>query len=317
MGATTTIGWTSRRNKAGNLVSGATYNPWIGCTKVGPECLNCYAERFDHQRNWTPDGWGKGKPRYFTGETSLNAIRTLNRKSHKEGFRRAVFCASLGDVFDPEVEDSKRDELFDTISRLNSLEWLLLTKRPEEAARYLAGIRAWPEHYPHVRLGVSAGTVATWRKQWQALVEVPAFSRFVSVGPLLEDLRICDLLGETPDHPDWIIVEGESCDDRTRARPMDPTWVRNIRTACWLWGIPFFFKQWGEWCPLNQLDHNPQAQGIIAAGGDVPCHTFQETGEKVWCVGTRIANNYLDGKRIMGLPRPIPLATIENQTTLL
>lgn len=310
MAKTTKIGWTARPNPAGVLEPGATYNPWIGCTKIAPECANCYAATQDHHRRWTPDGWGKGRARYFTGDSALSQIRTLNRKSNRDGFRRAVFCASLSDVFDPEVPDERRDQLFGHIATMDALEWLILTKRPGLAGRYLERVQGWP--WPHVRLGVSAGTVETWNRNWPVLAGIPAASRFVSMGPLLEPVPMLGLLAQTYPRPDWIIVEGESADPMRTARPMNPNWVREIRFACWNFGVPFYFKQWGEWCPLSALDHNPQAKGIILSGSDIHRHEFPD-GETVHCVGVGIANNYLDGKRYEAIPRAIP---IDKQTEI-
>ena len=71
----------------------------------------------------------------------------------------------------------------------------------------------------------------------------PAALRFLSLEPLLEDLGQIDLRGI-----DWVIVGGES---GPRARPMHPDWARSLRDQCAAAGVPFFFKQWGEWQPCD------------------------------------------------------------------
>ena len=300
MGTITKINWTARPDREGKMQPGATYNPWIGCTKVSQECRHCYAEAQDSRWGWTPAGWGHGKERHYTGESGVRTLQQLNRASRREGSRRAVFCGSLCDVFDPEVPDERRDELFEHIWCFDSLEWLLLTKRPEVAARYLATIRGWP--WPHVRLGVSCGTAEAWAR-WLCLSEIPSFTRFCSMGPLLEFIPLNELLSGCRVKPDWIIAEGESCPVATRARPMAPEWVREIRDACWLHLIPFWFKQWGEWAPLSALEGQPQASGAIRGGAMVPRHDFGD--EMVYCVGVKTAGRTLDHREHSGLPQSI------------
>lgn len=109
----------------------------------------------------------------------------------------------------------------------------------------------WP--LPNVWLGTSV------EDQWSAdtrvpeLLATPAAVRFVSAEPLLGRLRMPGLypVGDVDgfiDTPrlDWVIVGGESGPD---ARPMHPDWARAIRDQCQAAGVPFLFKQWGEWAP--------------------------------------------------------------------
>jgi protein gp37 len=87
----------------------ATFNPWIGCTKVSPACDNCYAERDNARRKWV-DGWGAGVPRRRT--KSWGDPLRWNRKAAAEGATLRVFCASLADIFDNEVPEEWRDDLW-------------------------------------------------------------------------------------------------------------------------------------------------------------------------------------------------------------
>lgn len=143
----------------------ATFNPWIGCTKVSPGCDHCYAEAQDKFRHWTPAGWGSGQPRKRTSEDTWDKPGKWNdepfyecsacgwRGGAKEASaesmgtdfavitcprncdgvlrltRRRVFCASLADVFDNEVPVAWRADLFFLIEQTPNLDWLLLTKR--------------------------------------------------------------------------------------------------------------------------------------------------------------------------------------------
>ena len=127
MGEKSAIAWTE-----------ATFNPWVGCSKVSAGCTNCYAERdFAIRRKFVE--WGPGKPRRRTSEAYWKQPLKWDRQAAKDGVRRKVFCASLADVFDQEVDDSWRDDLFALIRRTPHLDWLILTKRPERAKIYLEG----------------------------------------------------------------------------------------------------------------------------------------------------------------------------------
>lgn len=126
--------------------------------------------------------------------------------------------------------------------------------------------RDWP--LPNVWLGVSVEDQGTADARIPLLLDTPAAVRFVSAEPLLGavDLgpylftkpkgAICPECGEASNNPcdnwcrykplHWVIVGGES---GPGARPMDADWVREIRDQCTSAGVPFFFKQWGEWAP--------------------------------------------------------------------
>ena len=91
MAANSEIEWTT-----------ATFNPWIGCTKVSPGCAHCYAETMAKFRGWAR--WGKGKPRMRTSRNLWNGPIKWNEQARAECKRTRVFCASLADVFEgPEV----------------------------------------------------------------------------------------------------------------------------------------------------------------------------------------------------------------------
>ena len=114
-----------------------TWNPWIGCTKISPGCLNCYAENLMDTR-WKRVRWGRGNPRQRTSEANWRQPLLWDQEAKKAGERRKVFCASLADVFDPEAPDQWRSDLFALIEQTGSLDWLLLTKRPELGIEHLA-----------------------------------------------------------------------------------------------------------------------------------------------------------------------------------
>ena len=191
MGDTTRIEWAD-----------ATFNPWIGCTKVAAECDYCYAERDFGVRFGVP--WGKGHPRRRTHPDNWKKVRGWNREAERTGKRVRVFCASLADVFDPEVPDEWRMDLFGLISATPALDWLLLTKRPRVAHDFLTEANAqgqhWlalvegaqPECWPfrNVTLGISAGTQRAADVGLPWLLRTPVHHRFVSAEPLLEELDL-------------------------------------------------------------------------------------------------------------------------------
>lgn len=217
-----------------------TFNPWIGCTKVSPACDNCYAER-DTARFKTVE-WGSGKPRKRTSEAYWQTPIKWNKQAEALGVRYRVFCASLADVFDNEVPDEWRTDLWKLIAATPHLDWLLLTKR--------IGNVTYP--MPHnVWLGISVVTQKEAERDIPKLANIPATVRFLSIEPLLEPVELRSLKVDYDgrlnaflhDRINWVIVGGES---GTKARPMDATWARNLRDQCNEFSIPFLFKQWGE-----------------------------------------------------------------------
>src|SRR5580692_7935980 len=108
-----------------------TFNPWIGCQKVSPGCDHCYAETQNNLRKWNGGKWGPHAPRKRTSEANWKKPLQWQKRAAEFSGRRRVFCASLADVFDNKAPDGARDDLFDLIRETPSLDWLLLTKRPE------------------------------------------------------------------------------------------------------------------------------------------------------------------------------------------
>lgn len=223
-----------------------TFNPWEGCQKVGPGCDHCYAEvRNARFAGGTAVNWGPGAPRRRTSAANWRKPLAWNA-THDEFFavhsrRQRVFCASLADVFDNEVDLLWRRDLFQLIDNTPNLDWLLLTKRIGNVSTMLRhiGVEQLPDN---VWLGATIVNRPEMLRDAEKLLAVPARVRFWSVEPMLGDL------GEIPLHlmPDWVICGGES---GSNARPMHPDWARDLRDQCAAYGVPFFFKQFGEWAP--------------------------------------------------------------------
>lgn len=207
----------------------ATFNPWIGCTKVSTGCDHCYAERDNSRRKWVA-GWGAGVERRRT-KTWGNPV-SWNADAAKSGVPLKVFCASLADVFDNEVPQEWREDLWQLIRDTPHLRWILLTKRIGNAAKML------PPDWPFSNAGLMATMVnqEEWNRDIGKLMSTPATWHGVSVEPMLGHIEI----GEW--RPDWIITGGESGFER---RGLNMDWVRSMRDQCANNGITFHHKQNG------------------------------------------------------------------------
>lgn len=239
-----------------------TFNPWEGCTKVGPGCDHCYAEvRNARFAGGESVNWGAGAPRRRTSESNWNKPLKWNAEADAffavHGRRQRVFCASLADVFDNEVPKEWRRDLFKLIEETPNLDWLLLTKRignvldmvPPPWLDRINFRGDWPAN---VWIGATIVNQEEADRDIPKLQQVPSAVRFLSMEPLLGPVnitRIGFMDGfiaplERPYGIDWVIVGGES---GPHARPMHPDWARAIRDQCYKARVPFLFKQWGEW----------------------------------------------------------------------
>lgn len=225
-----------------------TFNPWVGCTKISPACDHCYAE-----------SWAKrsGHPELWTGERRRTSASNWqqpikwNRAAAVAGIRRRVFCASLADVFDNEVDQAWREDLWSLLRATPNLRWMLLTKRIGNAGKMLPA--DWEAGmYAHVGLMSTLATQEEWDRDYPKLKNVPAAWHGVSAEPLLSAIDI----GAA--RPDWIITGGES-GPKHRDTPAD--WVRGLRDQCARNGVAFHFKQWGgtrpkvNGCELDGREH--------------------------------------------------------------
>lgn len=226
MGAETEISWCDH-----------TFNPWIGCARVSRACDFCYAEAYA-KRIGQPELW-KGERRR-TSEANWRQPVKWDRDAKAAGVRRRVFCASLADWLDNQVPDGWRDDLAGMIEATPHLDWLLLTKRPQNFNSHAP----WhSDDIPaNVWLGTTAEDAAEYRRRWPYLAAIEAPVRFISYEPALGPLGDLDQWRAGGPVPDWVICGGES---GPHARPMDPHWARDIRDQCAARGVPFHFKQWG------------------------------------------------------------------------
>jgi protein gp37 len=222
-----------------------TFNPVRGCIKVSPECKHCYAEARD-VRYEGGKHWGPNTPRIVASDALWRGPLKWNRDAEAAGVRRRVFCASLADVFEDHPDwIAPRERLFKLIDATQNLDWLLLTKRPENFERFLPwrwqGV-VWGKSWPNVWLGVTAGTQETANTRIPILQRTPAVVRFVSVEPMLEFVDLKKAL-VTGNMIDWLICGGESGGG---ARAFHLDWARALRDQCIWLGVSFFMKQLGR-----------------------------------------------------------------------
>lgn len=203
----------------------ATWNPVRGCTKVSPGCKHCYAETFSERFRGVP-----GHP--FEQGFDLRLVPEALTLPLRWRQAKLVFVNSMSDLFHEDVPDDFIVRVFEVMREARQHQFQVLTKRAERMAT-LSSRLSIP---PNVWMGVSVES-GDYRWRVAHLRRVAARIRFLSIEPLLASVGKLDLRGVH-----WVIVGGES---GPRARPMDPGWVRDIRSQCRQARVPFFFKQWG------------------------------------------------------------------------
>jgi protein gp37 len=269
----TTIEWTDR-----------TWNPLTGCTKVSPGCDHCYAKTM-HER--------------FNGPGSFDTV-TLHPERLKQPLRwrkpSLVFVNSMSDPFHRDVPDEYIAYMFAVMGQADRHTFQVLTKRPARMRALLSrpdffprvkNDRPWP--LPNVWLGVSVEDQKWADIRIPALRGTPAAVRFLSCEPLLGPIELDGLRAI-----DWVIVGGES---GRGARPMHQEWANMIREQCAAAGVPFLFKQWGEWTPTGSLATGHVApgeyHGELVDDGKYPELRWRRLYRRV---GKKAAGRELDGR---------------------
>ena len=214
MGINSAIEWTN-----------ATWNPITGCTKISPGCANCYAERMSMRLKLM------GQRNYANGfDLALHESSLHLPLGWKKPQR--IFVNSMSDLFHADVPIDFIKRVFEVIRRAHWHQFQILTKRADRLEE-LSSRLPWPDN---LWMGVSVEN-ADYTFRIDHLRRTPARIRFLSVEPLLGPIPHLNLSGI-----DWVIVGGES---GPSSRPMEETWVIDIRDQCKPAGVPFFFKQWG------------------------------------------------------------------------
>ncbi len=303
MGEFTDISWTD-----------ASWNPWHGCHKISPGCKNCYMFR--------------DKKRY--GQDPNVAVRSKTKFDEPLRWKdpKLIFTCSWSDWFIEEA-DAWRDEAWDIIRRTPQHTYQILTKRADR----MEG-RVPNPPLPNAWLGVSVENQQYADERIPILLNTPAMVRFLSVEPLLGPVSLREISLEPhgtwlPNHEftvpgkincltrddedryfqadnpvDWVIVGGESGHD---ARPMHPEWACAVRDQCVVAGIPFHFKQWGEWRPREAGDSDLQDQIRLTNAGENGQIIGSLGGNDVWMqrVGKKAAGRLLDGREWNEFPEVV------------
>lgn len=265
-----------------------TFNPWSGCTKVSPGCAHCYAESLS-KRTGSLGKWGHGAERKRTGVANWLQPVLWNKKAARCVHlitkancpyccslpRPRVFCASLADWLDDEVPAEWLSDLLDLIHQTPNLDWLLLTKRPQNFLERMRVSRLEPRHwhgwrsdwlagYPpkNIWIGTTVEDQQRADERIPLLRQIPAAVRFLSCEPLLGPVNLftaATIGGDVNEADprrigqrwlDWVICGGES---GPGSRPMHPDWARSLRDQCAAADVPYFFKQWGHFRELDPV----------------------------------------------------------------
>jgi protein gp37 len=307
------------------LWTDSTFNPWVGCQKVGPGCDHCYAEVMDKRTGGSH--WGPGAARRRTRpENWAQPVRWNNKAAAffaQHGHRQRVFCASMADVFDNSVDPQWRRDLFELIAATPNLDWLLLTKRIGNVTAMCTDQFMQDVLREHIWLGATIVNQEEANRDVAKLLNTRASKRFLSMEPLLGPVNLSSipqarngtscstnaLTGITtcPDQDaaegarlDWVIVGGESGHG---ARPMNPDWVGSLRDQCMDADVAFLFKQWGEWGPHHAAVGSVEGGGAVRHGrvhyfqgdGREPDGHFRQGDTAVARFGKAAAGRMLDG----------------------
>lgn len=299
MAENTTISWARH---TGNL--------WWGCQEVHAGCDNCYARVWANR--WGKEVWGPGVRQVI--KSVWADLARFQREAAALGEVHRVFVGSMMDIFEkphalvdaggqPIEGDTGalRARFFtEVVPACPNLQFLLLTKRPGNITKYVPP--AWLSRPPaNVLYGYSVVDEVSLR-ELAKLVAVPG-RHFASLEPLLAPLDLTPWLG--PGGVEWVIVGGESgmsrCDQRA-IQPLHPAWAQALRAQCQAAGVPFHFKQQGEYqvvpeqAPVLAGDRWLRLDGTL-----VPTPEAAPT-VRVRRVGTKEDGHQLDGQSYLGFP---------------
>lgn len=235
--------------------------------------------------------WGARVPRRFFGESHWREPLKWDEEARNTRIRERVFCASMSDVFERRADlNAQRRRLWQLIEATPNLDWLLLTKRPQNVLQLAPWGTSWPSN---VWLGTSVENQRVAEQRLPLLLSIPAEVRFLSCEPLLGPLHLEAWFTRRGFHPiDWVIAGGES---GPNSRPMHPDWATSLLRQCQKFEVPFHFKQWGHWVPAELMNDTPGAT-LLTLTDERPVRMVR--------VNKRMAGRILDGTTWDGVPRP-------------
>lgn len=313
-----------------------TWNPLAGCTPVSEGCRNCYAAKEAVRLAGNPNekiaakyagtaemrGAGTRRRAVFTGRVNLD--ESALTKPLRWRMPRRVFVNSMSDLFHEAVPEDYVAAVVAVMAACPQHTFQVLTKRPERMAAFFSrwamgscwmeardrgvplvlddfGALFWP--LPNVWLGTSVEDQRAADERIPHLLATPAAVRFLSCEPLLGPVEFSDVTGRSDcvaalgkpalDGIHWVIAGGES---GPGARPMHPDWARSLRDQCQAAGVPFFFKQWGEYLAVTggsrEERHEREVELQLAGVGS---HLWADQA-MAYRVGKKAAGRKLDGR---------------------
>jgi len=286
----------------------ATWNPVRGCSVVSEGCRNCYAmqvaARFSGEgQAYEGLAYRNSSGAHWTGKVRLVEEHLEDPLRWKRP--RRIFVNSMSDLFHESLDEIDIGQVFGVMALAKQHTFQVLTKRPARMLSILETARIcfdFDEPLPNVWLGVSVEDQKTADERIPLLMKTPGAVRWLSVepllGPIVFDRSWLNVCAQThapwiDSHPTlgWVVVGGES---GPGARPMHPDWVRSIRDQCVAAGVPFFFKQWGEWFPVSR-----DASSRVRLSTDPRWHLWPDQGDESPVskrVGKKAAGRELDGR---------------------
>ncbi len=303
-----------------------TMNFWIGCTKVSPACTNCYAAVDTFARRERANGrelWGPQADRHRTSAALWKKPYTWNKHTWREcldcgnrgkvgaGYpfylckcgsqnnkptRQRVFVSSLSDICElhPQITDNMRAEIALMVIQCENLDFLFLTKRPENFNAL------WLNHFEgtlpdNLWVGTTVENQKYADERVRHLLDIEANVRFLSCEPLLGPVKLFGFGSPTWGYLakgngiDWVIAGGES---GSKARPSNPKWFTSLRDQCKEAGVAFHFKQWGEW--------STDGSEVTAI---TPVIFTQDMEVPMWKIGKKNSGRELDGVEYNEFPK--------------
>lgn len=275
-----------------------TFNPWRGCTKVSEGCQFCYADELSKRNPTTLGIWGPNGTRVLASDAMWREPLKWNREAHGAKERPRVFCASLADVFEswdgpildhrgkqvfvegpdgpgrPKTMDDIRRNLFELIDATPNLDYLLLTKRPENIRKMWQPKRHYSDQYqddPYPNADAVTGKAGpafyrsnvwigtTCENQQRANERIPELLECRDLSPVL--WLSCEPLLGPVDLNKWLFVGSEGgweyegsprnflnwsiagCESGAGRRPMQTEWADSLKDQCKAAGVAFFMKQ--------------------------------------------------------------------------
>lgn len=242
-----------------------TWNPIVGCNKVSAGCDNCYAEKMATRLSGI-EKTGQYKTVISNGKWNGKTELAYNQLNWPSVWKkpRMIFVCSMGDLFHATVSFETIDAVFSMMSDNDQHIYVLLTKRPHRVVKFYD----WKKLQHNIdwtpKENIWFGF--TVENQELANIRLPYFNffqaavKFVSIEPMLSEISFSEAIGHSlkwhsgglKNCISWVICGGET---GSKARPVNPDWVRRLRDDCLYADIPFFFKQWGTWCPEGTIEN--------------------------------------------------------------